>query len=301
MSLIPIAGRAYYLPGANNLGVVANAAGEAVAIDTGLDKDSGRALRKALDGAGLRLRAIISTHHHADHVGGNDFLLRNLPGVEVWAPPLEAALIQYPELEPIYLYGGARPIAALLGKWLLSKGSPVHHLIQGATLSVAGITFDVLPTPGHSPGQVALAVDGVCFAADGVFGAAVLAKHSVPFAHDVAAQLASVERLGTTSYAYYLPSHGSLVGAADLDAQLIEPNRRAIAGARSAVLAALAEPADLATIVDRVCVQLSHTLAGLPQYFLFSSTVAAYLSWLEAEGVAAVVLEGGRPTWLLSR
>ena len=50
--LQPIAGRAYYLPGSNNLGVVATGRGGAIAIDTGLDKDTGRLLRWATEGIG---------------------------------------------------------------------------------------------------------------------------------------------------------------------------------------------------------------------------------------------------------
>ncbi len=56
--LQPIAGRAHYLPGSNNLGIVLTGDGGAIAIDTGLDKDTGRLLRKALDEARLTLRAI---------------------------------------------------------------------------------------------------------------------------------------------------------------------------------------------------------------------------------------------------
>ena len=47
--LQPIAGRAHYLPGGNNLGIVLTGDGGAIAIDTGLDKDTGRLIRKALD------------------------------------------------------------------------------------------------------------------------------------------------------------------------------------------------------------------------------------------------------------
>lgn len=297
MSLVPLGTRGFYLPGANNLGLVANDAGEAVAIDTGIDKDTGRALKKAAEAAGLRIVAIVSTHHHADHIGGNDFLLRNLPGIEVWAPAAEAPLISNPELEPTCLYGGARAPQALRGKWLLSKGSLVHHQLPADAVTIAGITFDVLEVPGHSPGQVAVAADGTCFAADCCFGIEVIAKHGVPFGYDIRQQQASISKLGTTEYQRYLPAHGSLIAAAELHEALIVPNLAAIARAQEAVLGALAEPTSLPSIVSSACQALSHTLAGIPQYYLFSTTVAAYLSWLEAEGLAVLEFASGEPRW----
>jgi glyoxylase-like metal-dependent hydrolase (beta-lactamase superfamily II) len=138
-----IAGRACYITGSNNLGVVATGDGGAVAIDTGLDKDTGRLIRKALDEARLALRAIVNTHQHADHIGGNEYLIRNLVGVVVYAPRLEAALIEHPILEPIYLNMGVQPLAALQNKWLMAKGTPVDRVIEGNCLDVAGVSFEV--------------------------------------------------------------------------------------------------------------------------------------------------------------
>jgi glyoxylase-like metal-dependent hydrolase (beta-lactamase superfamily II) len=297
MPLQPIAGRALYLPGSNNLGVIATGDGGAIAVDTGLDKDTGRALRRALDEAGLRLRAIISTHHHADHVGGNDFLLRNLPDVEVWAPPLEAALIAHPILEPVYLSLGARPAAALQTKWLLSKGSPVHHLLAGRSAEVAGVRLDVLPLPGHSIGQVGVAVDGVCFVADGLFGPTVLEKHGIPYAHDVGAQLASLAAIAARDDAFFLPGHGALLPRGELEGAL-EANREAVERSSEAVMAALDQPGGLDAVAQRVASRLGLTLAGIPQYAIFASAVSAHLTHLEAQGRALLLLEENRLLWM---
>src|SRR5262249_14386695 len=151
MSLLqPIAGRAHYIPGSNNLGVVVTGDGGAIAIDTGLDKDTGRLIRKALDAARLTLRAIVNTHHHADHIGGNDYLARNVAGLTIYAPRLEAALIEHPVLEPIYLNMGAAPLGALRNKWLMAKGTPVDRIVDGERFVVAGVEFEVIALPGHS-------------------------------------------------------------------------------------------------------------------------------------------------------
>ena len=83
----------YLHPGAVNCGVIFRG-GDALVIDTGLDKEAGRKLLKALGARSLKV--IINTHAHADHFGGNDFLTKRT-GAEVWASRAEGAGMDTPE------------------------------------------------------------------------------------------------------------------------------------------------------------------------------------------------------------
>lgn len=284
--------RCGYLPGSNNLGVVRTGDGGAIAIDTGIDKDAARRLRKALDAAKLTLRAIINTHHHADHIGGNAFLVRNIAGVAVYAPVFEAALIGETRIEPLYLNMGAAPPAPLTSKFVLAKAAAVDHTFDGATLEVAGVTLEVVALPGHTLGQVGLALDGVCYAADAFFGAQIVAKHVLPYAQHAGQQLQSLATLAARDEAWYVPGHGEVLARADL-ATTLEVNRAAIERVTQVVFDLLTEPADLHTLGRRVRAALGIEIGAVAQYAVFLSGVAGHLARLAHEGRAELVLNDG--------
>lgn len=288
-TLTPLSARTYYLPRAVNVGLIRTPDGGAILLDTGQDKDYGRAIRKACQSAGLTPVAIVNTHSHADHYGGNDYLVRQFD-LPVYAPPLEAAIIQNPYLEPMYLFAGGKPLRELTGKWLMGKPSPVHHLLEGGTLPIAGVGLRVHATPGHSPGHVSIGVDDVLYCADALFGTATLEKYGAPYTHAVGQQIASIEVVRRTDYQLYLPAHGDPVG--DVDA-LAEENLAAIERTLDAVRGALSSPADTSTVVHRAVERLGKPPTGLPQYFLFQSLVMAYLGYLVEQGeVIAEVVRG---------
>jgi glyoxylase-like metal-dependent hydrolase (beta-lactamase superfamily II) len=74
MTLERIAGPAHYVAGRVNIGVIVGD-GRAAFVDSGLDESTARKAAQAVEQAGLILTAILNTHAHADHCGGNAFLI----------------------------------------------------------------------------------------------------------------------------------------------------------------------------------------------------------------------------------
>lgn len=294
-NLISLASNAFYLPGAVNVGVVTNEKGEALLLDSGGDKNYGRNINKALKRAGLRAVAIVNTHSHADHYGGNDYLARNLK-LPVWAPEFEEVVLRYPYLEPMYLYGGAAPLKGLRNKWLEAKASPVDHVyeVQEGALKVGEFSLMRHVTSGHAVRQVALGVGKICYAADAFFGAEVLAKYEIPFVHDVAGQLSTLERLLEWPYEVFLPGHGE--PTTDI-ASAVVANRAAIERTAEWVRAAVESDATISDVVHRVTARLEMPPSNLSTYFLMHSCVLAYLSYLTNQGEIEPIVEGGALRW----
>lgn len=128
---------------------------KAVVIDPGMNP------KKLIDRiADLQVEAILLTHAHFDHIGGVDSI-RKLKGCPVYLHDAEADWLadpnkngsgRWPEL------GGA--IATDLAEYALEDGQ---------ILNMAGMTFHVLHTPGHSPGSVSFLLNDILIGGDVLF------------------------------------------------------------------------------------------------------------------------------------
>ena len=287
----------FYLPGAINRGVVRASGDRAVLIDSGLDDDHAKKLAKACRAAGLEPAAVVTTHAHADHCGGNAFFAERC-GLPIYGPPLESAILSYPYLEPLYLFSGAHPPAALQTKWLMARPAavPPERELAGPEATIAGTMLGIVPLPGHAPGMIGIAVGDVLYAADGVFSPTVLAKYGLPFASDVGAQLASIETVREGRWQTVLPAHGEPTPRAELDA-LCNVNRNAIHRGLDLTLAAAAGPVETETVVSVVSTSLGLALTTLAVYHLLKTTVMAYLSHWLAAGRLRAAMRGNRMWW----
>ncbi len=291
--LRPLTERTYYLPNVINVGVVALDGGRALVIDSGQDADYGKAIRKACDAAKLKPIAVINTHAHADHFGGNDYLVRQC-GVAVYAPPFEEAIMRYPELEPTYLFNGAYPIGELQNKWLMARASPVSQVIERDMLDVDGARVEIRKLPGHSRAQIGVLADDVLFCGDAVIGEGTLEKYKVPFGANIAQQVESIRALTQVRVARVVCAHGEPVS--DVSA-VAAANLAAIERACHGVREVIQEPADVSTVVTRAARLLGVQHHNLSQFYLFQSIVTAYLAYLQSLGQARLDLRESGVVW----
>ncbi len=287
--------RAAYLPGGTNIGLV-DAEKGAVLVDTGNDKDSARRILKAAEAYGRSPVAAVITHSNADHAGGAA-ALASRTGMAILAPRLEAAICADPIVEPSFLWGGYPP-AELRGRFFMAPPcavSPFPFPEGGAAAALDGPLAGLfaLPLGGHYFAQVGILADGVLFAGDAVFGAESIAKHPVFFVYDVAAFLASLDRIAAAKPALVVPSHGEPTEDASA---LVALNRAAVERTAGEVAAACAESATTEEILRDVSVRFAIDF-DWAQYALVGSTVRSYLVYLREKGLVEATFGDGRLVW----
>ena len=94
---------------------------------------------------GMTPTHVLLTHHHYDHVLALPELLERWPDLEVLIHPAERDLVE----------------------------AATGDLVPGETLTIGGKTIEVLHTPGHTAGMVALLVEGQVFTGDTLFKGSV--------------------------------------------------------------------------------------------------------------------------------
>jgi len=281
----------WLLPGPTNIGLVERE-GEAFLIDSGNDKDAGRRIRKVLDEKGWNLKAIISTHSNADHIGANDYLQR-LTGCEIWATPAERAFIEYPEFEPAFLWG-SYPVKELRSKFFQAKPSKVTNLIEADTGTIAG-DLEVLRLPGHFFGMIGiLTPDGVLFLGDCMFGGKVLEKYKIPFIYDVRGYRNTIEMVKSIEADYYVVSHGEV--QTDISSTA-EANLSLVGELEQFLLTALERKMTGEAVLKAVCDHFGISL-DYAQYALVGTTVNSFLSYLYNESKLRYEFEENVLYWM---
>ena len=130
----------------------------AAVIDPGDETDR---ILQELTASRLNPEYIINTHGHFDHVGGNR-RLKAATGADLIIHELDAPMLS--------------SLAASAAAWGLSAEDsppPDRTVGEGDTISFGTITFEVIHTPGHTPGGISLHSGDLVFVGDTLFSGSI--------------------------------------------------------------------------------------------------------------------------------
>jgi hydroxyacylglutathione hydrolase len=131
---------------------------EAIVIDPG---DDARDILHLVNGKSLKVKYIVNTHAHFDHVGANK-LLKEATGAELLIHEGDSALL-----------GATTNQARMFGMTATSSPKADRFVKHGDVITAGDVSLTVLHTPGHSAGGISLVGDGVVFTGDALFAGSV--------------------------------------------------------------------------------------------------------------------------------
>lgn len=174
-------------------------AGQALIVDPG---EAAPEVLDFIESQELEILAIINTHGHADHTAGNAWFAEKTKA-PLWIHQEDAPYLTDPNLH----------LGTYLRQELASK--PADRFLQeGDTCPVGTTDFQILHTPGHSPGSICLYRPGLLISGDTLFRSSV-GRWDLPGGDYGSLQksLARLARLPGSTKVY--PGHGEFTTIAE--------------------------------------------------------------------------------------
>jgi hydroxyacylglutathione hydrolase len=131
---------------------------EAVVIDPGDEADR---ILMTLAESNLRVKYIINTHGHFDHVGANK-RMKEATGADLLIHALDAPLLSLLSAS-----------ATAFGLTVENSPEPDKTIEDGDIISFGDIEMKTIHTPGHSEGGISLYADNNVFVGDTLFAGSV--------------------------------------------------------------------------------------------------------------------------------
>lgn len=168
-------------------------------IDPGLESE---ALLVWLTEHALKVKLILNTHGHFDHVAGNALFVR-----ETGAP------LYFPEAD-LELLRAVRDQGEFWGLDIDPPPEPTSLLRGGENIAFCGASMQVIAAPGHSPGGMSFLVGSICFVGDTIFASSV-GRTDLPGGSD-AALMQSIKKklLPLPDDTLLYPGHGPVTSVA---------------------------------------------------------------------------------------
>ena len=149
-----------------------------------------------LDEQGIRVRAVIHTHLHRDHLANNPIIFKRYHAA-FYADKKEIGFARESHL------AGTDPNYLEFDESLYTAFEEDQE-----KLIIDGTVFRIFPTPGHSIGHTAyITPDNIMIAGDCFVSQRVLDCSKIPYMRHIEKGIASMLKIAETDCDYYIPAH----------------------------------------------------------------------------------------------
>ena len=287
MELIQVGDQTYYIKNSTNIGIYNIDQENVFFIDTGNDKDVGEKILNILESNGWKVKGIITTHSHADHIGGNK-LIQDRTNCKIFAHGIEKCFTESPILEPSFLYGGF-PFKDIQNKFLLAKGSKVNEIENNLP---EGLEY--IELKGHFFDMIGIKTsDNICFLADSIISQETIEKYHIFYLLDVREFLNTLEKLERVGANLYIPSHCK---ATNNIHSLIELNKNKVEEIINIILEICKREITFEEILKNIFDRYQ-LIMNANQYVLIGSTIKSYLSYLYEENKIVYEFKDNKMLW----
>ena len=293
MELIHVKGNTYYIDAWEAIPVYIKENKECILLDSGWDYEQDE-VDEVLIRHGLRLVGIIGSHLHTDHSGNLNFFQKKY-GIPVALPAGEAALGYNAMTLKAYLYiFTPKDVEAISAVRALQVKPDIWIAPDADHIEMAGVTFGIMRTAGHSPDHVAIRTPDVLYVGDALMTEETMAAAKAPYYASVAQALETMEALSEVSG----PALVAHKGYCKEISHLAEYNIRRVKELAEMYASFVTEKMTLEDILAKACQELKLLSKQPYKVKLYERDIRSFIEYLADCGMIKEHCENGRLYYL---
>ncbi|WP_446896960.1 MBL fold metallo-hydrolase [Clostridium sp. LBM24168] len=193
---------------------------EIIMLDSGMADGGRKRVEEFLKKSGFKVSGIICTHAHIDHIGNNTYLKEKYK-CDIAMPSYEAFTCS--SVVGLKVYYDSLTLSEVeehFGHMVCKTDIMISH--NQNSVSMCGIEFKILHTPGHSPAHICIVTpDNVGYLGDALISYEVMESAKMPYAYILKQDLESKMKLYDLTCSKYILAHK---GVCDNITKLIDDN-----------------------------------------------------------------------------
>jgi len=262
---------------------------EIIMLDSGWAKGQREGIDELLEKNNFKVVGILCSHAHIDHIGNNTHLKKKYKCI-IAMPAYEALVCSSAiNLKVYYSSQTLSDVTKHFGHMVCE--TDIMILDNQNTISIRGIKFKIIHTPGHSPAHICIITpDDVAYLGDTLISRGVMRGAKMPYAYILSEDLKSKLKLYDLKNCKYVVAHR---GIYDDITKLITENIDFYKNRASIIYTLIDGAMTMEDILKVVIKKFDIRINNIDRYTVIKRMLRSYIEYLNETGIIELKMEDG--------
>ena len=262
---------------------------EIIMLDTGWKKGERDGIDEVLENNNFKVRGILNSHAHIDHIGNNTYLKNKYNSIIAMSAC--EAVICSSEINLKVYYGSQtlKEITEHYGHMVCKTDISIDE--NQDEVSICGVDFKVIHTPGHSPAHIcSITPDDVAYMGDALISYEVMDGAKMPYSYILSEDMKSKAKIYDLNCSKYVVAHK---GMYDDIRKLIDDNIDFYESRAMRIYDVIAGNMTIQDIMKAAIKKFNIRINNTYKYYVIERMLKSYVDYLYEIEKIKLIMENG--------